>query len=103
MLSKLLYADTLPNGYFSTASMASQLLLENMDTSFDTEVYYINRLSPLCSALMPVQADDMPTQFIGLEYRKKVIHSVGAHCEPFSFFFFLNENLFHSFTIIFPL
>lgn len=52
MLSELLFADTAPNGYYNQVSMASQLLLESMDTSFDTIVQinykvYLFHLSPV--------------------------------------------------------
>jgi len=61
LLSKALILNRTPGGYYSLEDMLAQLGLESMDTSFDTI------------------ADDMPTQFFGAEYRKKVIHSVAAH------------------------
>jgi len=60
LLKTAIWADTNAGSFYSTAEQVSQLLLEDMGTSFDTV------------------ADDMPTQFLGLEYRKKIVHSVGA-------------------------
>jgi len=60
LLQKAVLTDTTANGFYSTEEMVSQLLLEDMNTSFDTV------------------ADDMPTQFLGVEYRKKIVHTVGA-------------------------
>jgi len=60
-LTKAILSDKAPGTYYPSAEVIAELLVEDMNTSFDTV------------------ADDMPTQFGGLAYRKKLIHTVAVH------------------------